>query len=831
MSIGEPIRYATARFSKTLQNLDILEDIVLDFYIGGLILYAIATIPMHLFSPEILAALLLTSIVLSFLLHHKDVSRLKCVPIKKIRSCFSANALALLEGSVVFFLFLATLWLELLPVTNFVFGNVHDSSLYGLFVKLILQNRQIPATMLPYSTEGIYYPQAFFTMEAFAHLVTGLSLAEISLRVTPLFQALAVLGAYSLGRRIGPKNHLGVSFAWVFFAVSRWPRLLVWGSNPFVGGFALYFVCIGLLFQLRNSEKNGNAMIGTSFTGILLGYLGAINLVFLQALVPVVAIIAILRVRRMKQQSAHTQVRAAILLSLLVLGCSLVVISPSVYKFMLSAQHGGSNVGLPADLLIPSANEAVSQVVFELTEIYRGFFFLDWISPYRFLKFETALLVSATMAVIFINIGRKEREIKDSIGLILISLTSVALVLLVRTVGALISLSLTLILTNWAETAIIMFVSFCFFVCVLNVLIYNHIRGLVYRWHKPSSTKKVCVAALTLVVLSSIYTPYIYYLFLHDSNYLTGQYDIFCVTTQNDLELMQWMKQNMPKESVVLINPYDAGGFVPVVTDLKVIYPFIQSRSSLSYLFLTSSLNQGNLSSTVYDMLDQRNITHVFIGEHAMSGHERFDPLLFLGNPNFRLERHDGDAYLFALVHANRSVFFSDDFERSSLEDGGWKTQFSSANSSGEATIVDNPQKAFNGCRCLRISVKTAPRTDQSSTWVFRKVYLPSFEDQPSVRFSFYLDHDGSVGNFEGFTVIVSDESWTKKVFISTYERGGYTLPASQGLFEVDLGRIWNEIFHSKLPSAFFLQLENFDKDGFENVFYVDRIRLIVSDK
>ena len=832
MLIGEPFRFAIAHFSRLFRNLNMLEAIVLDFYVGGLTLYVMATIPLRLFSPEILMGLLFVCLVLSLFLHRRDVLQLAHVSMKSTKLYFLTNASAISEGSIVLCLFLTTLWLESVPITGLVFGNVQDSSLYGLFVKLILQNRQVPVNLLPYSAESIIYPQAFFIIEAFGHFVTGLSPAEITLRVSPLFQALAVLGAYYLGRRLGPKKYIGLSFAFVFFAVSRWPRLLAWGSNPFVGGFALYFICIGLLSQLYRGEKTGKELIGISFTGILLGYLGAINLVFLQALLPAILIFAFLSSRRVKKGNTSTYIRTVVLCSLLLLGCSVAVISPYVYRFAVSVGYSGHNIGLPTDVLLPSTQGAVSQQIFELTQIYQGFFSSDWISPYRILKFETVLLISTAIAVISISLGMKKSELKDQVATIAVSLISVVLLLAMRTVGALVSISVIEIITNWAETAILIFVSFCFFICILNVLLYDPIYGLFCRWRKHSfSAKKVYAAALTLVILSSIYAPYLYYLFLHDSTYLTGQYDIFCVTTQNDLELMQWMKQNTPKESVVLINPHDAGGFVPVVTDLKVIYPFIQSRSSLSYLFLTGSLDQGNLSSAVYDMLDQLNITHVFIGERAMSGYARFDPLLFLGNPNFRLERRDGDAYLLALAHANRSVVFSDDFERSSLEDKGWKTEFSSANSSGEATIVYDPQKAFDGSRCLRLSAGVAAGTNLSSTWVSRRVYMPSFETQPSVKLVFYLDYDGSAGNSEGFSVIFSDRSWTKQVFISTHERGGYTLPAAEGLFEVDLGRIWNETFHSKLPSTLFFQLENTAKDGFENAFYVDRIQLIVSDK
>ena len=655
-SIGEPLRFALVRFSGLFRRLNVLEGIVLDTYLGGLILYVIATIPLHLFDSGILTWLLLTSIGLSLVLHSKDFLRLSHVSIQITKSFFSTHASAIFEGIIVFSFFLTTLYMESIPVTNYIFGSVHDSSLYGLFVKLILQNRQVPRTMLPYSTEGIYYPQAFFIIEAFGHLVTGLHLAEVTLRITPLFQSLTVLGAYYLGRQFSPEKHLGMSFAFVFFAISRWPRLLVWGSNPFVAGFPLYFICTSLLLQLRSNENLKERLVRLAFIGILIGYLGAINLVFLQSLAATVVIVAFANLVRRN----NPKVRSRVLDCMIVLGCSVFVISPYIYRFAVSVPYLGHNIGLPPDVLVPSADEAFSRAMSELKEIYHCFFVSDWISPHRILKFETTLLISTAISIIFttVYVWKKERfELKNSVGIISLSLAGATFVLVTRILGMFISLSLVTIVTHWAETAILMFVSICFFVCVFNVLFCYDVHELLSRRCRLlSSRKKIYSGAFAILILLSAYTPYLYYLFVRDSDYLIGQYNLFCVTTKSDFELMRWMKHNVTKEATILINPFDSGAFIPIVSGIKIIHPFTYSRYSLSYLTLTNSLRQKKLNEEVYDMLEKLNISHIFIGEKAMPRYERFDPLLFLENPNFMLERQVGNAYLFAFVNLDRNM-------------------------------------------------------------------------------------------------------------------------------------------------------------------------------
>jgi hypothetical protein len=541
--------------------------------------------------------------------------------------------------------------MESVPVSNYVFGSVHDSSLYGLFAELILQNRQVPGTLLPYSTESIYYPQAFFIIEAFGHFVTGLHPAEITLRVTPLFMALSVLGAYYLGRQLGPEKHLGVSFAFVFFAVSRWPRLLAWGSNAFVAGFPLYFVCISLLLEIHGDGNIREILVRQSCIGILFGYLGAIHLVFLQSLFATIVVVVLFDVIKRDNR----EISKKILGTVMVLGCSVILISPYILTFVTSIPYLGHNIGLPSDVFVPSADSAFSHVALELGEIYRGFFASDWISPYRILKFETALLISAAVSIVFITKymhGKRKLEFKRSVEVILASLVGSTLVLVVRGICMFSFPSLVLVVTNWAQTAILIFVSICFFICVFNFAFFQNIYDFIScRCKFPSSRRKVQIKVLTIIVLLSIYIPYLYYLFVHDLDYLTGQYNLFCVTTTNDLELMLWIKHNVQKEAIILINPGDSGAFIPVVSNIKVIYPFTYSRSSLSYFTLINSLKQNNLNEEVYDILEKLNISHIFIGEKAIYGYERFDPLLFLANPKFKLERQVGDSYLFTFIN------------------------------------------------------------------------------------------------------------------------------------------------------------------------------------
>ncbi len=63
--LGEPVRLFAERVSTLFKNLNFVETCILDVYLGGLVLYAIALPPWHLFRIPIITGLLFVFLMIS----------------------------------------------------------------------------------------------------------------------------------------------------------------------------------------------------------------------------------------------------------------------------------------------------------------------------------------------------------------------------------------------------------------------------------------------------------------------------------------------------------------------------------------------------------------------------------------------------------------------------------------------------------------------------------------------------------------------------------------------------------------------------------------------
>ena len=304
--IGEPLRVLFCRFSKLFKNLDILQILVLNVFLGGLILYVIAIIPFGLFNSATMWIVL--SLSVSFVVVELFVRR------PGLPRRFDA-----LRCTVVFSIFLVTLWISLIPVSDFIFGSIHDTSLHSLFVQLILENGQVPVTLQPYATEGIIYPQGFHPMVAYAVCILNHLVPSAVLYITILFSAMSVLGAYFLGRALSSKWYFGVSLALVFAFVAPYPKYITWGSNAFVASIPLYFVCLSLV-PLLLKEKREFGLSEIVIIGTFFGYLGAVHLQPYETLIASMGLwwLIDLARRRRKALSRTLPILAVFLISLIV---------------------------------------------------------------------------------------------------------------------------------------------------------------------------------------------------------------------------------------------------------------------------------------------------------------------------------------------------------------------------------------------------------------------------------------------------------------------------------------------------------------------------------
>jgi len=703
-----------------------------------------------------------------------------------------------------------------------------------------MENQQVPENLAPYELSGVIYPQAFFVKLTYACYLLGFSPAEVSLLVTPLFQALPVFGGYYLGKALSPKSHLDLSFAFVFAFVSHWPRLLAWGSNAFVGGFTLYLICLSLLpsiFHLRNQNRRKELVI--PIIGTLFGYMAAIHIAFYEVLFVAAALMLLFNILY-KHEQAKYFVKNFFIMSIF----SLIPFSVFIHRYITYYPYAGHNIGLPSDVITSGPSSLVSNI--EL--LGWGLFESTWLSPYPPLKFEMLALV--IMSGILFFLARKSQGfllVKTALGTVLTLLGS-HIILVILGSGEL-RLAFLWQVIDPARQALLILPSLCLLMGISNVLLHSGVtvflnsrfkvkRALVpvlsrITRRKPRSTN-IMVMAVVSLMLSFVYLPFVYYSLTGDVDYLTEQYNLFCVTSQDDYELMLWMQDELPINATILINPFDAGGFIPCISGHRVIFPFTGSRASASYEELVWHLLRNNLDITTCNLIRHFNVSHVFVGSQAVHilgpqtfiESSRWNPRLLLGNPNFELIKNIGNAYLFAFTYTDPNVFFYDDFEYPNISEGVWHffvPKELEGNGTGHALLSSD--YAPHGARSFMITAEKS-RGLYYANWVYRKIYL---WDASNITLSFYMNATTS-SPYDFVAVIVSDDSWDKKLYFASPNLHPWEemikLSASQGLFTFNLSQIWRERFSSALTTSVYIEVQIVDFDGIKDSGFVDYITI-----
>lgn len=823
--IGEPIRVALSKYSSLFKELDFLQVSVLNVYLGGLTFYLIAVLPLHAFNANVAWAIAITFGVLSILLHKKELKSVKsyigssqeCM--FSIRNYLFEHKIAILQCSAVFGMFLAALWIQVVPLSSFIFGSIHDTSLHSLFVQGMLENQGVPLTMQPYLSEGIVYPQAAHVFFAYACLIFGYIPPKAIFHVTALFQALPILSAYYLGKVLSSRR-LGVSLAFVFFCVSRWPRLLAWGANPYVAAFPLQFVSFSFIPFLRGSwaESNTrNKVLSLLIIGIVLGYLAALHLTLY---IIVMATAAVLILIDMLRKRAFYGLRNL----LIAFGASLIPISLFIYRFVEWYSYPGHNIGLPSDVIITP---------WPYADVLSWLLFSEGISPYPLL----VVVMLGLMIVSGIAIYKKRRQLAG-----LLNLVRVSLCLFIASLGLVLSFHLqyvfpplSIITGEVVRPTIGIYISLCFSIGVFNVILYNTLKNNLRKRLAlivlPSEHVRanIMATALTLLILSSMYSPFMYYMITHDTGYLIKSYSKFSVTTLDDYGLMLWMRDNLPKNSIVLVNAYEPGMFIPSISHHKAIYPWVFSKDSLGYRRLIGMIQNGTMNATVYDTMKQLGIMHVYVGaqySYRWEKNRKWDPQVFLSNPNFNLTKKIGNAYLFEVLYENPKIVFEDSFEYANISSMGWKFSIAEGHLySGSGYVSTNSSYAYYGNRSLVIAAKNEGGLLYTH-WIYRKIYV---WDTSNITLSFYLNASTGFSSPDELSICICNTSWNQSIRFVTpnclrAESNSTIMLQNSVDFSFNISEIWQKTYNSTLPTTFYTKIQNIDFDGIENVGYIDHI-------
>lgn len=835
--IGEPVRVALSKYSHLFRKLDFLQISVLNIYLGGLILYLIAMLPFHFFNANVAWAITVTSGVLSIFLHKVALKKLNSLirPVQKgtinVRNYLSEHKIAVLQCSAVLGMFLVALCIQVSPLPTFIFGSIHDTSLHSLFVQVMLENQGVPLTMQPYLQEGIVYPQAAHVFFAYDCLIFGYMPPEAIFHITALFQALIIISAYYIGKSYSSRR-LGLSLAFIFFCVSRWPRLLTWGGNPYVAAFPLQFISLSFIPFLQDSHTEDSAWkknLSLFAIGILLGYLAALHLtlyIILMATITVSTFVNVLRKR------AFYELRNL----LIVFAISIIPISPFIYRFVEWYPYPGHNIGLPSDVTIAP---------WMYLNLLNWLLFSEGISPYP----PLVIIILGLAVFSGIIIYRKRRQLAT-----LLNPTKVSLCLLLASLILVLLFHLqyvfppiSIITGEVVRPTINIFISLCFLVGVFNVILYdtliNYFRKRLTRIILPSKEvfEKTVAIALTFLILFSIYSPFLYYTITQDTRYLVESYGGFAVTTSDDYALMLWMKDSLPKNSTVLVSVYEPGMFIPSISRCRAIYPWVLSKDSYNYLRLFRMVQDGIMNATFYGVMKELGIGYIYIGSESSMGtwplneasekNRKWDPLVFLSNPNFNLIKKVGNAYLFEVLYKKPEVVYEDSFEYTNVHDMGWvHINVEGCQFKGSGYVSTNSTYSFNGAHNLVITAKNEGGLLYANE-IYRKIYV---WDASNVTLTFYINATDGYSPPDVLSISICDTSWNQSICFTTpkslYAEHNSTivLPTSVGLFSYNISDIWQKTYNATLPTTFFIKIQNIDFDCVENVGYVDDISVKV---
>jgi hypothetical protein len=649
--VGELVRGFLDHWIGSWWELEIVERTLLDLYLGGAAVFLLAALPFGAFVLPVLVGLPVAAGVLIVM---RELSpRLRRVPpdLRRVRPSLP-GLIALLSAAALFAFELAIA----LPVGT---GNTYDSSVLVTFVAVLLRTHSIPLTLAPYASVGVLYPQGTTVWLGWAQTLFGLPPARTPLLVTPLFLALAPLGAFVFGRRAFGSDAAGAACAVFFAAVGSWTRVLVTGSNDFVLAFPLVLVLAGqLAAATRGAMLRWPDAIGF---GLLAGYSAALNPVGAEWLVPSALLVGAICWARGLRDLGRWLARWTAMLA-----TALLALVPTIYVLVLGwssptltpgggAPPAGTRVGIDGAQFLGS----IDPYLFRPTDV--------WLSPLPLLRAELAVLLTVGLVVLMIAIGWT--SLGPGLGPFVRFVVPSAAVMVgwlallwAGSAGGPAAARFAAV-SSGPELSIWLFTLYTFVAVVPLVLLVGRAleRPLdapdgpspadapARRPHRGRWTASAPVAvavALVIVVPGAVLSgtslpPVLHHLYTDVGN-----------VSSDDLALLEYAGAHLPAGARVLVAPGSAAEFLPGYdSNVRMLYPMVPGWPWInrSYTLVVRELTNGTLDASGLQALGELDVGYILVTAANTVLWPPFSPAPLLAEPSeFPVEFHAGDAYEFA---------------------------------------------------------------------------------------------------------------------------------------------------------------------------------------
>jgi len=656
--LGESLRLGVARWVPAWRRDEPIQRLLLDFYLGGAVLYLVAALPFDGFQPAVVYALPIAgaaAIVAMVALRRRSPQGPR--PLASLAALRSPAYVTTLLSALALFAFEVAL---AVPIGA---GNTFDSGLLTTYTSLLLRNHTIAASFQPYATSAILYPQGAPVWLGWAELTLGLPAARTSLIVTPLFMALAPLAGFVFGRRWFGTNAAGAAIALALTFLAPATRDMVAGSNDFVFAFPLVLLLAAEMSSWIRAPSPG---LGDAVGfGILAGYSAAINPVGAEWLFLALLVGALVARPSLGGAPARWIGRWIVAIAVALVGIlpSLVVLAQGISSPGLVPGAPTPPPGTPTGIGTPTFLGSIDPFLFRPEDVQ--------LSMVASLRAELAILLVVGLAALIL-LGRASafaRYLEPFRTFVIAAVASLIGLLAVvwaasTEFGPAVAFSE---ITSYGELSTWLFT---IYVLIAMVPLVVALERLGRVWTEPvrerspppepsegrgrrrrpgGASARVLVPlaiALVIVVPGGVLTP------TSLAPVLTDLYHDFGNVTSDDYALLEYAGSHLPPGARVLVAPGSAGDFLPgYAANVVMLYPLVPGWPWLngSYNVVVAELSNGTLNASGRAAMSDLDVQYVIVTGNSTVLWPAFSPAPLLRDPGtFPLLWHAGDAYLFA---------------------------------------------------------------------------------------------------------------------------------------------------------------------------------------
>jgi len=657
--VGELVRWLAARFVPLWQHPEVVERALVDFYLGGALLYLIASVPGGAFQlPVVIAVPIVALVGLGALTIHAAPRLSRSSLRTRLGGILRPVPILVLLSALGLFL------VELSVATPVATGNTYDSSLLTLYTSLLLHHHMTVGSFAPYATTGLLYPQGTTVWLGGAQLLFGLPPARVALLVTPLFLGLAPLSGFVFGRRVFGNERAGLAVALVLAWIGAGTRGVVFGSNDFVFSFPLVLLLAGqaVIWWRPPLPSVGDVLA----FGILAGYSAALNPVGSEWLFLALPIVALLVRPRFAGRVVGWFARWGASLAASLLG-----IVPSLYVLVVGRSSPGFVPGATGGS--PGSSPGISTP--QLLGCIDPFLFGSsdtGLSTVAALRLELAVLIAFGLAVLLLvgrssALGRYLEPFRPFVAGAAISQVGLLGVLWLAHSGFGPAVGFANISSS-NQLSVWLFTTYALVGSVPLALAIERFAGWLRRadagaspdlpaqirtpsWRSRSVARRAVVplaVALVVVVPGVVLTtaalPPTLAQIYHDFGNVTGA----------DFDLLEFAANHLPGAARVLVAPGSAGQFLSgYCSNIVLLYPMVPGWSTVnaSYELLVHDLPNATFTGPDERALAVLNVGYVVVTANNTMLWPAFSPRPFLADPaRYPVLFHEDDAFLFQVV-------------------------------------------------------------------------------------------------------------------------------------------------------------------------------------